>query len=202
MAQRLDQGWIGTEHVLLALFDEPSAATGALGEVGVTRDLAEKAARAMGQADPPPSRYDPAKGLTPNPAWYQLTGCATGLALAVGRRRPGPEHFLLAMVYGEHTVPELLYEVGASERALLDALARRGPGPPPPARVLAAVQAPRVATSTVSSIASSTAPSAGVAASSSSRRRRAARASTRVRASQGTPNGASSRWKATPRQPP
>jgi len=125
-AQRLDHGWIGTEHVLLALFDEPSPATEALEELGVTRDVVEEAARAMGRIEPRPSRYDPAKGLSPNPAWYKLTGCAKGLALAAGRPRPGPEHFVLAMVYGEHTVPELLHKVGASEQALLDALARRG----------------------------------------------------------------------------
>jgi ATP-dependent Clp protease ATP-binding subunit ClpA len=126
VAQRLDHGWIGTEHVLLALFDEPSPAVEALEELGVTRERVEEAARAMGDIEPRPPRYDPKAGLSPSPAWYKLTGCANGLALAAGRRRPKPEHFLLAMVYGEHTVPELLYEVGASEQALLDALARRG----------------------------------------------------------------------------
>jgi hypothetical protein len=126
VARRLDHGWIGTEHVLLALFDEPSPATEALEELGVTRERVEETARAMGRGDPPPSRYDPAKGLSPNPAWYKLTGCAKGLALATGRRHPKPEHLLLAMVYGEHTVPELLHEAGASEHALLDGLARRG----------------------------------------------------------------------------
>jgi ATP-dependent Clp protease ATP-binding subunit ClpA len=126
VAQRLDQGWIGTEHVLLALFDEPSPATEALEELGVTRARGEEAARAMGDIEPRPPRYDPAKGLSPNPAWYGLTGCAKGLALAAGRRRPGPEHFLLATVYGEHGVAELLHEVGANEQALLEALARRG----------------------------------------------------------------------------
>jgi ATP-dependent Clp protease ATP-binding subunit ClpA len=126
VARRLNHGWIGTEHVLVALFDEPSPATEALEELGVTRERAEETARAMGRGDPPPSRYDPAKGLSPNPAWYKLTGCANGLALAAGRRHPEPEHLLLAMVYGEHTVPELLHEAGASEQALLDALARRG----------------------------------------------------------------------------
>ena len=33
---------------------------------------------------------------------------------------------MLAMVYGEHAVGPLLHEAGASEQALLDALARRG----------------------------------------------------------------------------
>jgi ClpA/ClpB-like protein len=125
-ARRLEQSWIGTEHVLLALFDEPSPAIEALEELGVTRDRVEEAARAMGRIEPRPPRYDPRAGLSPNPAWYKLTGCANGLALAAGRRRPGSEDFLLAMVYGEHTVAELLHEVGANEQALLDALARRG----------------------------------------------------------------------------
>ena len=123
VAKRLDQGWIDPHHVLLALFDEPSAATEALQELDVTRERVEESARAMSRSDPPPSRYDPAKGLWPNPAWYTLTGCAKGLALAGGRARPRPEDFLLAMVYGEHAVPELLHEVGANEQALLDALA-------------------------------------------------------------------------------
>jgi ATP-dependent Clp protease ATP-binding subunit ClpA len=125
-ARRLEHSWIGPEHVLLCLFAEPSLATEALEELGVTRERVEEAARAMGRAEPRPPAYDPAKGLSPNPAWYGLKGCAKGLALANGRPRPGPEHFLLAMIYGEHTVPELLHEVGASEQTLLDALARRG----------------------------------------------------------------------------
>ena len=131
VAKRLDHGWIGTEHVLLALFDEPSPATEALEELGVTRDLAEESARAMSRGDPPPSSYDPAKGLSPNPAWYQLTGCAKGLALAAGRARPSPEDYLLAMVYGEHAAAELLHRAGAGEQALLGALARRGIAVPP-----------------------------------------------------------------------
>ena len=126
VAQRLDQGWIGPEHVLLALFDEPGPATEALEELGVTRELVEETVRGYSHIDPPGPRYDPEKGLSPNPAWYKLTGCAKGLALASGRRRPQPEHLLLAMVYGEHEVGPLLHRLGSGERALLDALARRG----------------------------------------------------------------------------
>jgi ATP-dependent Clp protease ATP-binding subunit ClpA len=123
-ARRLEHSWIGPEHVLLALFAEPSPATGALEELGVTRDLVEEAARR--RSDPPPPPYEPGQNLSPNPAWYKLTGCAKGLALAAGRRRPDPEHLLLAMVYGEDAVAPLLRRVGASEQALLEALARRG----------------------------------------------------------------------------
>lgn len=103
-ARRLEHGWIGPEHVLLALYDEPSTATQALEELGVTREQVEEATRARGRSDPPPPPYDPEKGLSPNPAWYKLTGCAKGLALASGHHRPEPEHFLLAMVYSEHAI--------------------------------------------------------------------------------------------------
>jgi ATP-dependent Clp protease ATP-binding subunit ClpA len=90
-ARRLDHGWIGPEHVLLALFDEPSATTEALEELGVTREQAEEDARAMGRSEPPGPAYDPPKGQSPNPAWYKLIGLAQGLALAAGRRWAGNE---------------------------------------------------------------------------------------------------------------
>jgi hypothetical protein len=126
VARRLEQSWIGPEHVLVALFDEPGPATEALEELGVTRELAEENARGYSRSEPPPPPYDPDKGRSPNPAWYKLTGCAKGLALASGRHQPEPEHFLLAMVYGEHEVGPMLHGLGSSEQALLKALARRG----------------------------------------------------------------------------
>ena len=125
-ARRLEHGWIGPEHVLLALFAEPSVAVEALEEVGVTREQVEEKARAMGRSDPPPSRYEPGQGLSPNPAWYKLTGCAKGLALASGHRPPRPEHFLLAMIYSEQMIAPLLHQHGSSQQPLLEALARRG----------------------------------------------------------------------------
>jgi Clp amino terminal domain, pathogenicity island component len=125
-ARRLGHGWIGPEHVLLALFAGPSVAVEALEEVGVTRERVEEKARAMGRSDPPPSRYQPGQGLSPNPAWYKLTGCANGLALASGHRPPRPEHFLLAMIYSGQVVAPLLHQHGSSQRSLLEALARRG----------------------------------------------------------------------------
>ena len=87
-ARRLGRGWFGPEHVLLALFAEPSPATEALEEVGVTRERVEEDARALGRGDPPPPGSVPGRGLSPNPAWYRLTGCAEGLALAWGGRGP------------------------------------------------------------------------------------------------------------------
>jgi ATP-dependent Clp protease ATP-binding subunit ClpA len=125
-ARRLEQSWVGPEHVLLALFDEPSVATEALEELGVTRAQVEEYARATGGSDLSPRPFDPGRGQSPNPAWYKLTGCANGLALAAGRRWPDPEHLLLALVYAEHTVAPLLHRLGSSQQALLEALAHRG----------------------------------------------------------------------------
>jgi hypothetical protein len=99
-ARRLNHGWVGTEHYLLALLAEPSVATEALAELGVTYDRLDDQLRSQ-QEEPgwAPPRYEPAKGLSPNPAAYKLEARAEGLGLAWGHRWPEPEHFLLAMVY-------------------------------------------------------------------------------------------------------
>ncbi len=126
VARRLEQSWIGPEHVLLALFDEPSTATEALEELGVTPELVEERTRALSRSDPPPRPYEAGMGLSPNPAWYKLTGCAKGLALASGHHGPQPEHFLVAMIYSEGAIAPFLRRVGSSRQDLLAALARRG----------------------------------------------------------------------------
>src|SRR5829696_6013925 len=88
VAKGLDHGWIGTEHVLLALFDEPSPATEALEAAGVIREQVEEHICAMERHDPRPTRYDPKAGLSPNPAWYKLSGCATGPGPGRGAAAP------------------------------------------------------------------------------------------------------------------
>ena len=124
-ARRLQHHWIGPEHVLVALFAEPSPATQALEELGANHERVEEHGRSLAGGGPSPA-FVPGQGLSPNPAWYRLTGCAEGLALAEGRQQPGPEHFLLAMVYGAHTLAGLLARVGSSQEALLEGLRRRG----------------------------------------------------------------------------
>jgi ATP-dependent Clp protease ATP-binding subunit ClpA len=126
-ARRLDHGWVGPEHYLLALLAEPSVATEALAELGVTYDRLDDQLRSQ-QEEPgwAPPRYEQARGLSPNPAAYQLQARAEGLALAWGHRQPEPEHFLLAMVYDDDGVAALLHYLGASQPAVLEALRRRG----------------------------------------------------------------------------
>jgi hypothetical protein len=124
-ARRLDHGWVGPEHYLLALLAAPSAATEALAELGITYDrlVDDLASLAVGPEWP---RYD-GKGLSPNAAGYKLEARAEGLALAFGHRWPAPEHWLLAMVYDDSCwVIGRLHHLGATQPAIVDALRRRG----------------------------------------------------------------------------
>jgi ATP-dependent Clp protease ATP-binding subunit ClpA len=122
-ARRLDHGWVGPEHYLLALLTEPSVATEALAELGVTYDRLDE--QLHSQQEEPESalpRYDQAKGLSPNPAAYKLEARAEGLALAWGHRWPVPEHFLLAMVDEDDGMAARLHSLGASQPAILEVL--------------------------------------------------------------------------------
>jgi ATP-dependent Clp protease ATP-binding subunit ClpA len=53
VARRLEQSWIGPEHVLLALFDEPSVAAEALEELGVSRERSRRTPGAAAGATRP-----------------------------------------------------------------------------------------------------------------------------------------------------
>jgi hypothetical protein len=128
-ARRLDHGWVGVEHFLLALLAEPSVAAAALAEFGITyQPFAEYLQNLRGDPDWPAPRYNPEKGLSgPNPSGHQIMGRAEGLAVAWGHRRPAPEHWLLAMVYSENgVVASLLHHFGTSQEGVVDALRRRG----------------------------------------------------------------------------
>jgi ATP-dependent Clp protease ATP-binding subunit ClpA len=126
-ARRLDHGWVGCEHYLLALVAEPSAATEVLAELGVTYDRLDAYMRNLrGDPDWGLPRYQERHGLSPSPAAYRLEARAEGLALAWGHRSPTPEHWLLAMVYVDGGVGDVLHQHGASRQAILDALRRRG----------------------------------------------------------------------------
>jgi Clp amino terminal domain, pathogenicity island component len=125
-ARRLNHGWVGPEHYLLALLAEPSAATEALAELGVTYDRFDDYLRTwLRDLESPPPSYDE-NGLSPSPAAYKLEARAEGLALAWGHRSPAPEHFLLAMVYEDYGVTSHLHHLGATQPAILEALRRHG----------------------------------------------------------------------------
>lgn len=124
-ARALGDGWVGTEHILLALLARPSVASDVLGDLGLTHARLAEHLRGR-RYDPPAPRYDPEKGLVgPNPAGNELTGWARGLAAGWGMPGPSPEHWLLAMVYSVG-VPSLLYYFGITQQAVLDGLRGRG----------------------------------------------------------------------------
>jgi ATP-dependent Clp protease ATP-binding subunit ClpA len=77
IARRLDHGWVGTEHFLLALLAEPSVATEALADVGVAYDRVLDALRGpTGLLGPDVQHYSPERGLSPSPRAYKI--CARG----------------------------------------------------------------------------------------------------------------------------
>jgi ATP-dependent Clp protease ATP-binding subunit ClpA len=127
-ARRLDHGWTGTEHLLLALLTKPSVATEALADAGVTHArVLDTLQGPDGLLGPDVQRYSAERGLAPSPRTYKVCARAEGLALAWGHRSPLPEHWLLAMVYEENgLVPHAWHRLGASRAAILDALRRRG----------------------------------------------------------------------------
>lgn len=124
-ARALGDGWVGTEHFLLALLARPSVASDVLVDLGLTHDRVAEHLRNRA-CDPPAPRYDPEKGLVgPTPAGHELTGWARGLATGWGMGTPAPEDWLLAMVYSVG-VPSLLHFFGVTQQAVLDGLRERG----------------------------------------------------------------------------
>jgi hypothetical protein len=127
-ARRLDHGWTGVEHLLLALLARPSVATEALADVGVTYPrVLETLQGPDGLLGPDVQRYSAERGLVASPRADKVCARAEGFALAWGHRTPLPEHWLLAMVYEESgLVLHAWQRLGASWAAILAALRRRG----------------------------------------------------------------------------
>jgi ATP-dependent Clp protease ATP-binding subunit ClpA len=126
-AHQLRQNWLGPCHYLLAVVAEPSVATEALAELGVTHDHLAQAFGAMNTVNGRRIRYIKSKLITTNPAAHDVSGWARGFAAASGRRKPSPEDWLLAIVYGNNgMVNSVLHELGVSAATIVDALRRRG----------------------------------------------------------------------------
>jgi len=131
-ARQLDHGWVGPEHFLLAVLAEPSVASEALGELGVTYELLRERLHSRGDdPDLPAAR----NGIALNPASHRLVGWTRGFAAAQGPMTPLPEHWLVALVYSDDRAAMSLHSFGVTAQAVLDALAGRGSPVPvdPPA---------------------------------------------------------------------
>jgi ATP-dependent Clp protease ATP-binding subunit ClpA len=126
-ARGLRQNWLGPCHYLLAVLAEPSTATEAMGELGVTHDRLAQGVAAMSIVNGRRTPYIKSKGTTLNPAAYAVRGWADGFATASGRQRPSPEDWLLATIYRNNDmVSAVLHELGVSAAVIVDALRRRG----------------------------------------------------------------------------
>jgi hypothetical protein len=131
-AQKLGSGYVGPEHLLLALLATPNVAADALADVGITYKRVVEQQRSV-RPDPDLPVRKP-KGLSPNPAAVQLVGYARGFAAAAGHPHPKPENWLLAMLFVADWIPNELYLLGVSAQVAVDALEARRvrvPGFPP-----------------------------------------------------------------------
>jgi ATP-dependent Clp protease ATP-binding subunit ClpA len=126
-ARLLDDGWIGTEHFLLALLATPSIAQAVLLDLGVRYDAAAQlVGEAHARREQPLPRYAGRKGVRMNPAAHQLMGRAEAFAAASGHRQAEPEHWLLALVWSDRSATGLLAALGATQAGVLEGLRRRG----------------------------------------------------------------------------
>jgi ATP-dependent Clp protease ATP-binding subunit ClpA len=126
-ARRLRHNWLGPCHYLLALAAEPSLATEAMAELGLTRDRLAEGFGPMNTVNGRRIRYFKSKWITPNPAAYDVIGWAMGFAAASGRQKPNPEDWLLSIIYRNNgMVGSVQHGLGVSSAAIIDALRRRG----------------------------------------------------------------------------
>jgi ATP-dependent Clp protease ATP-binding subunit ClpA len=125
-AAKYDDEFVGTHHLLLALLAEPSAVVDALTENGVTYDqVADTFCRDVLHLREAGTR-DAAGGRTHDAT--QVCGRAEGMAILRGLGEPGPEEWILAMLYssGGMGFPLVLQVLGVSRRELVESLRQRG----------------------------------------------------------------------------
>ena len=126
-ARELGHGYVGSEHLLLALLEEDAGLPcRALGELGVTRTaVREQIVRRIGLGV---AGTAPALGLTPD--LRRVITCAVEEAVRSGCGRVGSEHLLLGVIREEGNVAmEVLRESGVDLRRLQSALQRRMDAP-------------------------------------------------------------------------
>ncbi len=133
-ASQLEHGWVGPEHILLALLAEPNVASEVLGDLGVTHErLKEHIAQLRPDPDDPLPNARSHSHM--NPLAYGLMGWATGFAAAAGVSSPRPEHWLIAFLYSSDGGAVWLHPFGVTAKDVKRALATSGmrvPEFPPP----------------------------------------------------------------------
>ena len=116
-AARLGHGYVGSEHLLLALArQEGSVAARVLRAAGLEHDALRQAVVALvGEGDPVPA---PAQGLTPR--CKKIIELSLTEAVRLGQRYVGTEHLLLGILReGDGVAVRALVKAGAEPRRLL-----------------------------------------------------------------------------------
>jgi len=111
-ARRLGHGFVGTEHLLLALFDSPDGlAAQLLGETGITRSMVET--RIVALIEPGTDAEERRLPFTPRAK--AVVRSAVHEALQLGHNYIGTEHLLLGLFTDADAVAaKVLVELGAN----------------------------------------------------------------------------------------
>lgn len=111
-AQRLGHGFVGTEHLLLALFESPEGvAAQVLGEVGITRSMAET--QILGLIKRGTTSEEGRLPFTPRAK--EAVRNAVGQALQLGHNYVGTEHLLLGLfIDGQSVAGKVLAGLGVN----------------------------------------------------------------------------------------
>ena len=130
VADEMGHGYIGTEHLLLALYTEPDAlAAQVLNEIGLSHKRAHDAVLGI------IPRGEDKKEFAPfTPRAMSVFGTALSVALELGHNYIGTEHLLLALAKGDGVSFHVLRDAGATYddlvKRVLDKLAAHVAGNP------------------------------------------------------------------------
>jgi hypothetical protein len=96
-ATKLQHGYTGVDHLMLALLDppKPGLASDVLADLGLVYELEQDRVKKQ-------SRRSRKQDRRVTPAMQQLLGRSQGIAIGMGATELSDEHVLLALLYGEH----------------------------------------------------------------------------------------------------
>jgi hypothetical protein len=117
-AHRLGHGFVGTEHILLALFEVPeSLALKVLNELGITKSMAEE--QVVGLIKRTEASEEGKLPFTPRAK--AVLRAAVEEALQLGHNYIGTEHLLLGLFADEDSIAaKVLQDLGASQDIVRD----------------------------------------------------------------------------------
>jgi ATP-dependent Clp protease ATP-binding subunit ClpC len=123
-ARKLDHPFIGTEHLLLALLRQDSAAARALTGLGIGYDaVLARVEQALGRGATPTPSHIPF-----TPATKRAVERGFEASVALKHRHIGPEHLLLGLVRDENEATGMLADLGADAQRIRDSLRPDDPG--------------------------------------------------------------------------